>query len=118
MWAWWSAPQRATRAEALVLTSDPEAADAIAAAEALAAEHPLARAVTLRAKAIATGDEALLRESLEILRRIECPYQAARSGWLLGGKERREAERIFERLGSTLPVDVVGPSAAAAGKTL
>ena len=117
-WAWWTAPQRATRAEALVLTSDPEAGDAIAAAEALAAEHPLARAVTLRAKAIATGDEALLRESLEILRRIECPYQAARSGWLLGGEERREAERIFERLGSTLPVEVVPPSAAAAGKTL
>jgi hypothetical protein len=36
---------------------------------------------------------------------IDCPYQAARSGWLLEGEARDEAARAFERLGSTLPAD-------------
>jgi hypothetical protein len=46
-----------------------------------------------------------LRESLEILERIECPYQAARSGWLLGGDACREAQRTLERLGARLPAE-------------
>jgi class 3 adenylate cyclase len=105
-WSWWTAPQRATRAEALVLAGDARADEAIAAADELSAEHPIANATTLRAKALASGDEEPLRESLEIFKRIECPYQAARSGWLLGGDARREAERTFERLGATLPAEV------------
>jgi hypothetical protein len=44
------------------------------------------------------GDEAKLREALAIFRDIECPHQQARTGWLLGGEERAEAEPILERL--------------------
>jgi class 3 adenylate cyclase len=36
---------------------------------------------------------------------IVCPYQAARSGWLLGGEAKEAAGRAFERLGATLPAD-------------
>jgi hypothetical protein len=32
-------------------------------------------------------------------------YQAARTGWLLGGAAGDEAKRTFERLGATLPAE-------------
>ncbi|HEY6673048.1 MAG TPA: hypothetical protein VIZ91_11155 [Solirubrobacterales bacterium] len=35
---------------------------------------------------------------------LDCPYQAARSGWLLEGKDREEARQTFLGLGATQPV--------------
>jgi hypothetical protein len=61
--------------------------------------------ILLRAKGIRSGDEAKLRESLELLTELDCPYQSARTGWLLGAEEREEAKRTFESLGATLPAD-------------
>jgi hypothetical protein len=40
-----------------------------------------------------------------VFEELECPYQAARTGWLLGGEARKEAERGFARLGAPPPVD-------------
>ena len=33
-----------------------------------------------------------LQESLELFKELDCPYQAARTGWLLGGDERERGE--------------------------
>jgi hypothetical protein len=46
-----------------------------------------------------------MREALSLFKEIECPYQAARTGWLMGGAERAEAEQGFAALGATLPTD-------------
>ena len=40
---------------------------------------------------------------LALFREIECPYQAARTAWLLGDAEQAEAERDFAALGATPP---------------
>jgi hypothetical protein len=68
-------------------------------------EHRYARGILMRAEGIRSGDDARLRESFELFKQLDCPYQTARSGWLLGGEARDEAEGIFERLGATLPAD-------------
>jgi hypothetical protein len=52
---------------------------------------------------VLADDESQLRESFELFKEIDCPYQAARSGWLLGGAEREEAKQTFERLRTTEP---------------
>ena len=69
-----------------------DADDAIATAEASIGEHRYARGILLRAKGIRSGDDAALRESLALFEELDCPYQAARSGWLLGGKDARGGE--------------------------
>jgi hypothetical protein len=102
---WWEGLYLGTRAEALVRIADDRADDAVREAKASAGENPMSRALALRAEALRAGDEAGLREALALFERIECPYQAARTGWLLGGKAKAEAERTFERLGATLPGD-------------
>jgi len=102
---WWQTTYAATRAEALVRAGDPGGHEALADAQASVGDHGYAIGVLLRAQALAREDEGALRESLAVFQRIECPYQAARSGWLLGGAERDEAERILGRLGATLPAD-------------
>ena len=104
-WSWWGPPYLAARAEALVRAGREGAERALAEAEAASFEHPYARAIALRARALSAGEEWPLTESLAILREIECPYQAARSGWLLGGEDRAAAQRIFERLRTAPPVD-------------
>jgi hypothetical protein len=59
--------------------------------------------VLLRARGIREDSEEQLREALSVFEEIECPYQAARTRWLLGGADRAAAERGFEALGATLP---------------
>jgi hypothetical protein len=66
-------------------------------------EHRYARGILLRAKGIRSGDDAALRESLVLFVELDCPYQAARSGWLLEGKDREEARLTFLGLGATQP---------------
>jgi tetratricopeptide (TPR) repeat protein len=102
---WFRSPYLAGRAEAFVRVGRHEADDAIAEAEAGVGEHRYGYGILLRAKGLRSDDETTLRESLDLFKELDCPYQAARSGWLLGGEDRQEAKRTFERLGATLPAD-------------
>jgi class 3 adenylate cyclase/tetratricopeptide (TPR) repeat protein len=102
---WFRSPYFAGRAEAYARLGLDEADDAIRVAEEGIGEHRYGMGILLRAKGIRSGDERLLRESLELFKEIDCPYQTARSGWLLGGSDRDEAGEILERLGATLPAD-------------
>jgi class 3 adenylate cyclase/tetratricopeptide (TPR) repeat protein len=100
---WWRTPYAATRAEALVRAGDPRASEVVAEAEASIGDHAYGRGIVLRARGLADGDEGRLREALSVFTELECPYQAARTGWLLGGEDRAAAKRTFEGLGATLP---------------
>jgi class 3 adenylate cyclase len=100
---WWRPVYLATRAEALARAGEPEAAAALAAAEEGAGDNIHARALVARAWGLLETDEQRLREALATFDRIECPYQAARTRWLLGGDERARAEETFRKLGATLP---------------
>jgi class 3 adenylate cyclase len=95
---WWKAPYLAARAEAFVLAASDDAEEALALAEAPTMRQPYARATLLRAQGQRTGEEAPVREALEIFREMGCPYQLARTGWLLDADARSESEEIFERL--------------------
>jgi class 3 adenylate cyclase/tetratricopeptide (TPR) repeat protein len=100
---WFRSPYLAGRAEAYARLGRPEADDAIRAAEENIGEHRYGLGILLRAKGIRADDEATIRKSLELFKELDCPYQSARTGWLLGGEEREEAKRTFESLGATLP---------------
>jgi tetratricopeptide (TPR) repeat protein len=100
---WWRAAFAATRAEALVRAGDARGATAIAEAEASIGDHCYARGVLLRARGLSEGSEEPLREALALFREIECPYQTARTAWLLGDADRADAEARFAALGATLP---------------
>jgi class 3 adenylate cyclase len=95
---WWRAPYLAARAEAFVLAGSDEATEAMALAESSVTRQPYARGTLLRARGQHSDDEAPIRDALELFREMEVPYQVARTGWLLGGAERAEADQIFERL--------------------
>ena len=82
-----------------------DADDAIRRPRTGIGEHRYAIGILLRAKGIRSGDEGTLRESLDLFKQLDCPYQSARTGWLLGGEVRDEAKRTFESLGVTLPAD-------------
>jgi class 3 adenylate cyclase len=101
----WQAPYLAIRAEAFVRAKRPDAGEAIQACESRVGEDPHSRGVLLRARALLSGDDRPLREALALFRQIECPYQEARTGCLLGGDEREEGRRQLERLGATAPAD-------------
>ena len=100
---WWRSAYAATRAEALVHAGADEADAALAEAEQVVGDHGYAGGVLLRARAQHQEDEALLRESLAVFERIDCRYQAARTGWLVGGDAREQAERAFASLGTRPP---------------
>ncbi len=100
---WWKPAFFATRAEVLAAAGGGEAEAAIAAAEEHIGDSRPCAGVLWRARGRLSGDQADLRRALAIFEEIECPFQAARTGWLLGGEERARAERTFERLGATLP---------------
>ncbi len=102
---WWQAVYAATRAEALVRAGDDRGPAAIVDAEATIGDHCYARGVLLRARGLRDDAEELIREALDLFTEIECPYQAARTGWLLGGADRAAAERGFAALGATPPSD-------------
>jgi tetratricopeptide (TPR) repeat protein len=101
----WTAHHSCSRAEAFVRAGRENAADAIAWAETRIGQDRYARGILLRAKGLHGSDEALLRESKALFEEMECPFQAARTGWLLGGSEREQAKQTFERLGATPPAD-------------
>ena len=98
----WTAAFAAARAEAFV-RSGRDAVDAIGWAAKHVGEDRYAAGVLLRAQALFAGDDAKLREAMELFEELGCPYQAARTGLLLGGEAAEGAKRTFERLGATLP---------------
>jgi class 3 adenylate cyclase len=102
---WWRSAYAATRAEAMVRAHDQRAADVITQAGGRIGDHRYAQGVLLRARGLHEGDETHLRHALSLFEEIGCPYQAARTGWLLGGEARKQAERTFTSLGATLPPD-------------
>ncbi len=102
---WFRSPYLAARAEAYSRLGREDADEAILAAEDGIGEHRYAIGILLRAKGIRSGDEGSLRESLDLFKQLDCPYQSARTGWLLGGEVRDEAKRTFESLGVMLPAD-------------
>ncbi len=102
---WWRTTYAATRAEALVRAGEEGASKALADATASVGDHAYASGVLLRARGQMDHDEDLLRRALAAFVRSECPYQAARTGWILGGEERAEAKATLDRLGATAPAD-------------
>ena len=58
----------------------------------------------MRAQGLYQEDENRLRDAFALFEEIECPYQAARTGWLLGGGDSAESERALARLGAPPPV--------------
>jgi class 3 adenylate cyclase/tetratricopeptide (TPR) repeat protein len=103
--SWFRSPFLAGRAEVHARLGSGDAAAAIEFAERNIGEHRYGLGILLRAKGIHSRDEASLRESMELFDQLECPYQAARSGWLLGGEDRWRARETFERLGAILPAE-------------
>ena len=93
------------RAEAFARAGHPGTAEAIDLARRFVGENRYAKGLAQRAEGIYQGDRGLLAAALERFEEIECPYQAARSGWLVGGEERERARTTFERLGAVEPAD-------------
>ena len=102
---WFRSPYLATRAETFARLGRGDTAEAIQVAERYIGEHRYGLGILQRATGIHSEDDGPVRESLELFRKLECPYQTARSGWLLGGSERDEAAELFGRLGATQPAD-------------
>jgi class 3 adenylate cyclase/tetratricopeptide (TPR) repeat protein len=102
---WFLSPYLAGRAEVYARVGHPDVDAAIAHAEQRISEHHYAQGILLRAKGIRFGDEKPLRESFELYKEIDCPFQAARSGWLLGGEARDQAKLILDGLGATPPAE-------------
>jgi class 3 adenylate cyclase/tetratricopeptide (TPR) repeat protein len=100
---WWRAIYAVTRAEAMLKAGAAGADDALADAERTIGDHAYARGILLRTRGLRDDDEDVIREALGVFTRIGCPYQAARTGWLLGGDDQAEAERTLARLGATVP---------------
>jgi class 3 adenylate cyclase len=105
---WWHTVYLATRAECFVLVGRPDAEATLSEIEAYVGEQPYARAITLRARGQLENDPAAIERARALFAGLECPYQEARTGWLLGGEQREAAQRTFERLGTPPPVDGAG----------
>jgi tetratricopeptide (TPR) repeat protein len=103
--SWFRSPFLAGRAEVYARLGRDDAPAAIEYAEQNIGEHRYGLGILLRAQGIHSGNEATIRESMELFDDLNCPYQTARSGWLLGGEAREAASRTLERLGATPPAD-------------
>ncbi|HEX3292784.1 MAG TPA: AAA family ATPase [Solirubrobacterales bacterium] len=101
----WTATYACSRAEAFVRAGRDDVAGAIDWAEPRVGQDRYAAAILLRAKGQHASDESLLVGSKARFEEMNCPFQAARTAWLLGGSERERARETFERLGVTLPAD-------------
>ena len=101
----WTAIYGSSRAEAFIRAGRGDASEAIAWAEPRVGQDRYARGILLRARGLHGSDQGLLRESKALFEEMGCPFQVARTGWLLGGSDRERATETFERLGATLPAD-------------
>jgi hypothetical protein len=105
---WWHTVYLATRAECFVLTGRSDAEATLAEIEPNTGEQPYARAITLRARGQLEDDPAPIEAARALFAELGCPYQEARTGWLLGGEHREAAARTFERLGTPPPAGGAG----------
>ena len=100
---WWRTIYHSARAEAFARAGHPETAEAIDLARGFVGDNRYAKGLLGRAEGVHRGDPVLLAAALEQFEQIECPYQAARTGWLIGGEARQRARAVFERLGAVEP---------------
>ena len=100
---WWRTVYHAARAETFARAGQPDSPDAIALAREFVGENRYAKGLLLRAEGVYRDDAEMLSAALQLFEQIECPYQAARSGWLIGGAARQRAGAVFERLGAVEP---------------
>ncbi len=105
-WSWWGGHYSALRAEAFARAGRPDSTEARAHAETRTGDGPYLQAILLRAAA-ATGkpDPAGLKRAQALFEQSGARFQAARTGWLIGGESRAAAERVFEELGALPPGD-------------
>ncbi|CAL9342488.1 hypothetical protein SUDANB120_00296 [Streptomyces sp. enrichment culture] len=97
-WVWlhWYAT---LRAEAAVLAGHPAAAARITAARDLVAGNPVATALTDRAQALLDGDRQGLLATADAFTTAGCPYQAARTLLLAGGRHATAGAAALDALG-------------------
>jgi hypothetical protein len=100
---WWQPMYLGTLAEVSVAAGSENAATALAQAEEATGDNRYAQAMAVRTRGRLEEDEGMLREALARFGEMECPYQAARTAWLLGGDDRAAAEGTLKRLGATPP---------------
>ena len=100
---WWHTVYLATRAECFVLAARRDAETTLAEIEALVAEQPYARAIALRARGQLADDRDSIERARALFAELGCPYQEARTAWLLGGEHRAVARQVFEELRATPP---------------
>lgn len=100
---WWKPVFHATRAEAFARAGAPEARGALKLAEQQVGDNRYAVALMTRARGALESDREAIRDALSMLEELECPYQEARTGWMLGGPERERAEETFTKLEAVLP---------------
>ncbi|AXE24841.1 ATPase [Streptomyces globosus] len=108
-WVWlhWYA---ALRAEAAVLAGHPAAAARTAAARDLVTGNPVATALADRAQALLDGDRQRLLATADAFAAAGCPYQAARTLLLAGGRHAAAGAAALDALG--LRPGPAGPAAA------
>jgi predicted ATPase/DNA-binding CsgD family transcriptional regulator len=100
LWRQWFA---ALKAEAAVLSGQPDADERLVAARAVIAGNPIATAIVDRAGAIRTGNRDGLVAAAVAFRSAACPYQQARTLVFAGGAEREEGLAILAELGVASP---------------
>jgi hypothetical protein len=91
----------AVRAEAFVRAGEPDAAQAIAEAEAALEEDAIAAAWVSRARALDERDAGLLCAARDAFASLEIPYEVARTQLDLGGADAEHARETYRKLGLT-----------------
>jgi class 3 adenylate cyclase/tetratricopeptide (TPR) repeat protein len=102
-WSWWGGHFAATRIEALALARRPDYETSRPIAENMAGDSRYLQALMTRAAGIHENSQEAIRKSVEVLDECGAVYQAARSRWLLGGKDRERALEVFDSLGAVRP---------------
>jgi predicted ATPase/DNA-binding CsgD family transcriptional regulator len=103
VWKWvswiWLHWYVALRAEAAALAGHPDARDWIAAARTTVAGNPVATAQLDRAQALLDGDRPRLLATADAFDAASCPYQAARTLLLAGGRHAAAGTAALTGLG-------------------
>ena len=102
---WWRAVFHGAKAEAFARAGSEGVGETIETARTFVGHNLYAQGLLRRAEGAYSSDQGLLLSALELFEQIECPFQAARTGWLIGGEARERARAIFERLGAVEPAD-------------
>jgi predicted ATPase/DNA-binding CsgD family transcriptional regulator len=97
IWRQWYAT---LRAEVAVLVGHPDADDRLQLAGEYVVGNPVAEAMLARTRALVAGDAEAVAATARDLDRAACPYQAARSLVLAGGRHRSQGQDRLEVLGA------------------